>query len=716
MSAGPRIEPGDVGTLVYYAEKQRLIPACVAAREGSRYVLENPQGERFAVVQSRLYWLSTTPLENASTNPDTLPPMGERLVARFDAVERLAQTLDLEHAWNTLEKARPHPQGAPLAVSVADVAEVLRGSNRIPASDDALLADAVIAAVFANPSTFRVKDRVLFRESAAAVAEARKKREAEAERLRVLAHAASAFAKLRQPGHPQARDTLSPEESAAFALYRDAMISVAAHGRESERFAFVQPLCEALQVHPDLSFDLLVEVGELAPDDNLAAQRAGLPLTFTNEVLAEAKDRASHRPQPPLDLTALHAIAIDDPDTTEVDDAVALSGDRIYVLIADAASYVLPGSAIDKAAMERTSTIYLPEGKVPMVPEILGEGPMSLNTGEAKTALVFSFELAADGNLTAFDIQRARVRIAQRFTYTEVDEVLRNATAETTAPKSENAVLLHRLEALMNRHRDYRHKKGAVTFQRPEVYYGVDPLGPGDKPGQRKVRIKIGDPLGPARQLIAELMVATCSGAAVYCAERQIPCVYRTQAAPDDPTQKGHAANRAINPTSGLVDDAALQYELLRRMKPSVLTTTPGPHWTLAVPAYTQITSPIRRYADLLMHQQLSSFLKTGRPAFTASRLEGQLAELARRQVITRRVEQESRRYWALRYVEQNPGLVLTGTTLREIGKKTLIELAPIAIHELIQLRRRHPIGHRLRFEVIECSARNDTIVLKELV
>lgn len=712
MSAAPRCEPGEVGTIVYYAEKQRLIPALVVAREGSRYVLENPLGERFAVVQSRLYWLSTAPPSPTPTPPEAL---SEHLNTRFAAVERLAQTLDLERAWTSLEKARPHPQGAPLAVDVMDVARALAAPNppHQPHPIDPLLPDAVIAAVFANPTTFRVKDRVLFRESATAVAEARKKREAEAERVAVLALATSAFVKLRSG---QGRDALSADETRAFASYRDALISVAAHGRESDRFAFVQPLCEALGVHPDLSFDLLVEVGELAPDDNLAAQRAGLPLTFTAEVLAEASERATHRPQPTLDLTHLYAVAIDDPETTEVDDAVALEGDRLFVLIADAASYVLPGSALDKAAMERTSTIYLPEGKVPMVPEVLGEGPMSLNPGEAKTALVFSFELAADGGLTAFDVQRARVRIAERFTYTQVDEVLRGAPtpAPTAAPRA--APLLRRLEAFMNRHRDYRHKKGAVTFQRPEVYYGVDPLGPDDPPGQRKVRIKIGDPLGPARQLIAELMVATCTGAAVYCAERQIPCVYRTQAAPDDPTQKGHAAGRAINPTSGLVDDAALQYELLRRMKPSVLTTTPGPHWTLAVPAYTQITSPIRRYADLLMHQQLSSFLKTGRPAFTASRLDGHLAELGRRQVIARRVEQESRRYWALRYVEQNPGLTLTGTTLREIGKKTLVELAPIAIHELITLRRRHPVGHRLRFEVIECSARRDTIVLKELV
>ncbi|HRE91541.1 MAG TPA: hypothetical protein PK095_20650, partial [Myxococcota bacterium] len=151
MSA-PRSEPGEVGSVVYYAEKQRLIPALVVAREGSRYVLENPIGERFAVVQSRLYWLSDKP----TNTPGTPELTAERLAERFAAIERLAQTLDLERAWHTMDKARPHPQGPPLAVDVKDVAEALRGPA-IPAVDLTLLPDAVIAAVFASPTAFRVK-------------------------------------------------------------------------------------------------------------------------------------------------------------------------------------------------------------------------------------------------------------------------------------------------------------------------------------------------------------------------------------------------------------------------------------------------------------------------------------------------------------------------------------------------------------------------------
>jgi len=708
---------GDVGTVVFYAEKQRLVPAIVAAREGSRHVLDNLIGERFAVVLNRLYWASShRPLPDLATH--------------WARVEALAATLDLpalEEAWDRLERVTPHRSGPPLITTPAAIAAHLPTCR---GSDLATTLDAVIVAVFGNPIGFRIRDRVLFRESAQAVTEAREKRNAELAQKQLLAEAVAAFKDLLAT--PGASPSTSSAASPAFISYRDALLEVAALGREAPRFAFVQPLCEALGVHPDQSFELLVKVGLLEPDSNLAPIRAGIAIAFEPAVLAEAEQKLAYRPQPPIDLTHLYAVAIDDPETTEVDDAVALSGDHITVLIADASAYVPPGSALDRAAASRTSTIYLPEGKVPMVPDLLGEGPMSLNPGEPRSALAFSFSLAPDGALSGFDIQRARVTIARRLSYTEVDTLLASVPPTPAAPPVSDAPdadsgarhipMLQRLERLMEKHRAWRHTRGAVTFQRPEIYYAVAPLAEGQTPGTRSVRMKVGDPLGRARQLIAELMVATCSGAATYCAERQIPCIYRTQAPPDDAPGKKtmepagkDLASRAINPTSGLVDDAALQYDLLRRMKPSVLTTSVGGHWTLAVPAYTQITSPIRRYADLLMHQQLSAFLKTGRPAFTAARLEGQLTELFRRQAMVRRVEQESRRFWALRYLEQNPGQELEGTVLREVGKKTLIELSPIAIHELIQLRRRRQPGQKLRFEVIEVSSRNDAITLKEL-
>jgi exoribonuclease-2 len=677
MSAPDR---GDVGTLAMFADKQQLVPAWVAHREGSRFVLEPLGGERFAAVGARLFWAGRTALHGPSD-----------LAARWALTRDRAESINLEALWQALEGA---PKDGPCDMDT--LVRLARG----PSEDGALVEDALALAIFSDPTYFKLKDRTLLRESAPAVAETKRKRLEREYQREQLARATRAFAARL------AREAMADDDTPAFIAARNALLDVAALGREAASWAGIQPLCEALGIHPDQCFDLLVRAGELEADANLAPHRAKVPLAFSPEVLAEASKVATLRPSPSLDLTHLEALAIDDPDTTEVDDAVAFDRGRVVVLIADAASYVQPGSLLDKDAALRTATLYLPEGKVPMLPPELGEGPMSLNPGEARSALAFSFEVADDGRLVALEVARARARIARRISYEDADRLL------TTDRDSPLGRLLAPLDAAMTRHRAHRHAQGAVTFQRPEVYFAREPDG--------RVRIKVGDPLGPGRQLIAELMVAACTAAAVFCAERQIPCIYRAQAAPDDPPGRRNgprgteAAARAINPASGRVDDAALQHDLLRRLKPSTLQTTPASHWTLAVPAYSQVTSPIRRYADLLMHQQLTSVLKTGRPVHSTSRLEGQLEDLQRRQVLVRRVEQESRRFYALRYLAQNPGLTLTGTVLREVGRKTLIELAPIAIQELITPRRRMAPGTRIAFEVIAVDPRKDELHLKE--
>ena len=176
-----------------------------------------------------------------------------------------------------------------------------------------------------------------------------------------------------------------------------------------------------------------------------------------------------------------------------------------------------------------------------------------------------------------------------------------------------------------------------------------------------------------------------------------------------------HDVARAIQRVAGRPEERLVNLVTLRCMRQARYAARDLGHFALAFPSYTHFTSPIRRYADLLMHQQLSAFLKTGRPLYPASKLQAHLFELGRKATLVRRVEQESRRFFALRYLEQNPGEVLTGTILREVGKKALLELAPLALNELVQLKRRRPPGTQLRFEVIAADARADALQLKEL-
>jgi len=682
-AVSPGVAAGEVGTAVLLAERGELTCARVAVREGSRYVLENLIGERFAVAPGRLFWAGRAALADLAALP-----------AYWAEVQRLATRVDLTAAWDALEARSEAEPGIALVAALA-----LKDAAAI---DPALAEDAVALAVFSDTTCFRVKERLLVRESATEVATTRKKRADKDLAKRKLRLAVEAFkARLSVPIVELAPDD---ETTAAIAEYRAALIDVAANGRESEKWGFVVSLCDALGVPGDKAFDLLVRLGELSPQTNLAPYRANIPLVFAAEVLAEAERLAAHRPTPGADMTHLEVVAIDDADTTEVDDAVALEGQRVWVFISDAAAWVQAGGVVDRTAAERTATVYLPDGKLPMLPPALSDGPLSLLTEGTRQSLAFSFEIAADGRLVGFEMKRATVRIARRLTYEESDAIL-------VAPASDPiGTLLSKLQVLMDRHRAWRNARGAVQFQRPEVYFDVscDELAPD---GTGKVKVKIGDPLGPARQLIQELMVATCAGVAVFCAENNIPCIYRAQAAPDV-QQKG---TLGPDPRTGRIEDTTQQYELLRRLKPSVVQLEVAPHWTLGVPAYTQVTSPIRRYADLLMHQQLATFLRTGRPLFPANRLQAHLFDLGRRSALVRRVEQESRRFFALRYLEQNAAQQLTGTVLREIGKKTLVELQPLALQELIALKKRRPPGTVIRFEVVSVNARADAIELKEL-
>ena len=197
-------------------------------------------------------------------------------------------------------------------------------------------------------------------------------------------------------------------------------------------------------------------------------------------------------------------------------------------------------------------------------------------------------------------------------------------------------------------------------------------------------------------------MIATCAAAAEFCAERDIPCIYRTQARPDGP-----ATGRG-----GRIDGAAQQHELLKRLKPSVLATRPGTHFTLAVDAYCQLTSPLRRYADLLMHQQLSAWLKIGRPVFSAGQLAQRFPDIERLSSLVKRVENESRRYWAIRWCEQHPEARIAGVVVRELGRRWVVELGALALQVPVAFARRVMPGEEVTLVITKAHARSDALQL----
>ncbi|TNF31217.1 MAG: RNB domain-containing ribonuclease [Deltaproteobacteria bacterium] len=652
--------------LALIAVHGELQPVCVLGRESGRVTLVDLAGEERTASSQRLYWSGRSVVAEPAA-----------LAAVWDEVRDLAGRADLDGAWLILDDDGPPGDEE----RISEVALHALGDMG-PAA-----CDAVVVAAFHDNTCFRVRQRRLVRETAESVARTREQRDRDARDARWLKLAVEVLAAQLAGDAPAV--AADDERAQARDHYLEALVDLAVAGEDAKRRDDAARVMEALE-RAD-AFALLVDLGVFGPDENLALRRAGLRVAFPEEVVAAAAESIAGLRLPTQDLRHLLTVAIDDASTVEIDDAVAVDGDRVVVFIADVAAFVPTGRPVDREAAARASTLYLPEGKVPMLPPAIAFDAAALRAGVDRTALAFSFEVRDDGQIIGLEIARAKVHVDHQLDYDVVDRTLAEAPADDPVAR-----LLRRVEVAMDAHRELRRRRGAVFLQRTEVALEVLPDG--------AVRATPGDPYAPGRQLVSELMIATCAATAQFCAEHQIPCIYRTQARPD-----GAAGGRG-----GRVDGASRQYELLRRLKPSVLSTKPALHFTLAVDAYCQLTSPIRRYADLLMHQQLAGWLKTGRAPFTNGQLMQRFGEIERLSSLVRKVESDSRRYWVTRWCEQHPDARLTGHVVRPLGRRWVVELSSLALQLPVTFKRRVAPGEEVTLAVAAADARGEVLRLAE--
>ena len=312
---------------------------------------------------------------------------------------------------------------------------------------------------------------------------------------------------------------------------------------------------------------LLLDIGFWSILVNPYPARMGLP------------NSAPDLPVPPLpeeerlDLTHLAAFAIDDEDTDTPDDAISLEGHRLWVHVADVAALVPPDSALDIEARARGATVHLPEGNAPMFPWQVVER-LGLGLGDVSPALSFGLTLDADGQLIDCQIAPSCLRVT-RLTYEE-------AEARLDADHNWQEMLL-----LTTAHKERRSEQGAVMLDFPEV----------------KVKVKDGSvtlrplPALRSRALVEEAMIMAGEAVAQMAIERSILLPFATQ----EP-----------NETNEHPDSLSGMFALRRTLKHSQYRSGPAPHGGLGLPAYTQVTSPLRRYLDLVAHQQLREYLRGG--------------------------------------------------------------------------------------------------------
>ncbi len=378
---------------------------------------------------------------------------------------------------------------------------------------------------------------------------------------------------------------------------------------------------------PEQIFDLLVRIGIWSPDEDVDILRMEIPVEFPKAARDAALAVLNALPVSPggirRDLTGLHALTIDGQATQDFDDALSLEfrGDEriLGIHIADVGQVVAPDGALDREALRRGSSIYLPDRKIPMLPPDLSENLCSLRAENPRPAISTMIRLSGDGAVLGYEIFPSMIRVAEQLTYYDANTLMEER--EDLAGMYEIAVQF----------RQKRLDDGAIHISLPEINLWLDEDG---RPALSRTNRE-----SPARMLVAEIMILANWTAARFLVEQGLPAVFRSQPAPKD---------RLYKRDEGSLFQNWMQRKYLNRF---VLSPSPESHSGLGLNAYVTATSPIRKYFDLLTQRQLRAAFDLNSACAEAgisaciSRLEDAVRQVGRLQA-------RRKRYWLLRYLE----------------------------------------------------------------
>ncbi len=452
---------------------------------------------------------------------------------------------------------------------------------------------------------------------------------------------------------------------------------------------------------PEAAFQLLVDLGLWSPHENLFLRRSQIPVQFPPKVLEVVHQRLLSPPpdldSDRLDLTHLKVYTIDDESTREIDDGLSLEylpdgTQQLWIHIADPSRWLEPGDELDLEARRRSTTLYLPTGMVPMFPAELATGPMSLVQGKVCCALSFGVVLDSTGAIQDYRIHPSLIKATYRLTYDDVDEMLElGVTAE-----SELEAIAH----WARRRQEWRQSQGAISIHMPESSIKVS---------DDEIIIQVLND-SPARQLVAEMMILAGEVAARYGQTHNLPLPFRYQPQPELPPEE-----ELLLLPAGPVRACAIR----RCMPRSEMGITPARHASLGLDTYTQVTSPIRRYSDLLAHFQIKAHLRGEPLPFSVEEMKELTMSISTTVQEATLVERQTNKYWGLEFLRRNADEIwqaLMLRWLREHENLGLILLEDLGIELPMRFSRPISPGDRLEIKVLHANPRQEFIQFQEMV
>ena len=437
-------------------------------------------------------------------------------------------------------------------------------------------------------------------------------------------------------------------------------------------------------------------MGEMSANDlemNSILINAGFNIQFPEEVIRESEAISTEISESEIakrrDIRDILTFTIDPHDAKDFDDAISYEilengNTRIGVHIADVSHYVTPGSALDKEAFFRSTSVYLVDRVCPMLPEKLSNELCSLRPNEDKLCYSAIFEMNEALKIKDTWIGRTVIHSDRRFTYEDAQEVI-------DAGEGDHAEELIRLNEIAKTYRKKRFKSGAINFETDEVKFRI---GEDGEPLSVYVKERM-----DTHMLVEEYMLLANKSVAKYMAkldkEKPVPFVYRVHDEPDPDKLSDFAifaASMGINlnvdtpknvsqsmnslAKKAQENDALkmLQPLAIRTMAKAIYTKDNIGHYGLAFEYYTHFTSPIRRYSDVLVHRIIDKNLDKIKRV-PADELEAQCKHISAQEKKATDAERESIKYKQVQYMASQVGKTFEGVISGMIERGIFIEL-----------------------------------------
>jgi exoribonuclease-2 len=599
----------ETGSIVEYIDRQKIMCAVVLEVKNQRLRLLTESNREINLSANRLSHTCKTRLDLSMGRTKMVHALKE-IVSQRNA---LVNSIDIRELWEVLNTEQEW-------IDVGTMTEFCFPDN--PNDDHE---SAVIRAFFQNRFYFKFHHERFFPNTQEQVERKIAHEKEVARKNRIIQEGGDWLANVLIH-----EDSQVPEENIEIV---NLIKSFYLFGTESRCFDLAKAILARAGIDPDEEvFNALIKLNVFEENENVDLHRFGISTEFTDEMNQYAAALISSKPgsfytNRRKDLTMLPLMTIDGQSTLDFDDAISIEAIddhyRLGVHIVDVGHFVKKGDCIDREALSRGSSIYMPDRKIPMLPSGLAEDFCSLKAGQLRPAISLFATIDRSYDITHYEIMPSLINVSKQMTYFDVNII---------ADENEEIIILRNIA---EKFRQDRMAGGAVQITLPDINVWIGDDG--------EITVSKINRESPGRMLVSEIMIMANWLKAKFLVEHHVPAIFRSQTSPRERLFKGN---------KGTLFQNWMQRKQLSRF---VLTPEPENHSGLGLNAYVTATSPIRKYFDLATQRQIRAVLGL-EDAYTIEEIDNIIHVLEEPMSHVAKVQYNRNRYWLLKYLEKHIG------------------------------------------------------------